>query len=145
MLVSIDGRSVLVGDDEYVEFKRLPIALEDIERITITRDPNGAALGDNEFLVSIDFRTVGRDDPHGITLRAGGDHEGRQRLGIAVNEQLGDYQLSFSGGHERDGVYDYYDTARTRRDDVLEINRGLFSLERYSRRHSSYPPYWVFR
>ena len=130
MLVSIDGRSVLVGDDEYVEFNRLPIALEDIERITITRGPNGAALGDNAFLVSIDFRTAGRDDPRGITVRAGGGHEGRERFGIAVSEQLGPYQLVFSGGHERDGGYDYYDSARTRRDDVLEVNRGLFSLER---------------
>jgi len=30
MLVSIDGRSVLVGDDEYLEFNRLPIALADM-------------------------------------------------------------------------------------------------------------------
>lgn len=130
MLVSINGRSVLVGDSAYVEFNRLPIALEDIERIAITRGPNGAAYGDNAFLVSVDFRTAGRDDPQGITLRAGGGHEGREREGAAVNEKLGDYQLALSAGRERDGGFDYYNTARLPRNDVLETTRGLFSLER---------------
>jgi iron complex outermembrane receptor protein len=136
MLVSINGRSVLVGDSEYVEFNRLPIALEDIERITITRGPNGAAYGDNAFLVSIDFRTLGRDDPQGVTLRAGGGNEGRERAGVTVNEQLGDYQLALSGGRERDGNFDYYNAARTPRHDVLEITRGLLSLERDSQEGS---------
>lgn len=130
MLVSINGRSVLVGDSEYVEFNRLPIALEDIERVTIVRGPNGAAYGDNAFLVSIDFRTAGRDDPHGVTLRAGGGHEGRYRIGAAVNEEIGPYQLAFSGGREHDGGYDYYDPARTPRDDGMGITRANFSLER---------------
>ena len=119
MLVSINGRSVLVGDSEYVEFEHLPIALEDIERITVVRGPNGAAYGDNAFLVSIDFRTVGRDDPQGITLRGGYGHNGRERFGVAANEQLGAY-----------GGYDYFDRSRTPRDDGLQINRALFSLER---------------
>jgi outer membrane cobalamin receptor len=129
MLVSINGRSVLVGDSEYVEFNRLPIALEDIARVTIVRGPNGGAYGDNAFLVSIDFRTVGRDDPQGITLRAGGGHEGRERAGAALNEQIGAYQLAFSAGRERDGGYDYYDSARTPRNDVFHNTRALFSLE----------------
>jgi iron complex outermembrane receptor protein len=130
MLVSINGRSVLVGDGQYAEFNRLPIALEDVERVTVTRGPNGAAYGDNAFLVSIDFRTAGRDDPQGVTVRAGGGNEGRERASAAVNEQVGPYQLAFSGGHERDGNFDYYDSAHSLpRNDVLEITRGLFSLE----------------
>ena len=104
MLVSTNGRSVLLGDSSYVEFNRLPIALEDIERITITRGPNGAAYGDNAFLVSIDFRTLGRDDPQGISVRAGGGNEGRERAGATVNEQLGNYQLTMAAGRERDGI-----------------------------------------
>jgi len=136
MLVSINGRSVLVGDSQYVEFNRLPIALEDVERITITRGPNGAAYGDNAFLVSIDFRTLGRDDPQGITLRAGGGHEGRERAGVMVNEKLSDYQLALSAGHERDGNFDYYNPARSPRKDVLEITRGIFSLEREFKQRS---------
>jgi iron complex outermembrane recepter protein len=132
MLVSINGRSVLVGDSSYVEFNRLPIALEDIERITITRGPNGAAYGDNAFLVSIDFRTLGRDDPQGISVRAGGGNEGRERAGATVNEKLGNYQLTMAAGRERDGNYDYYNTQRLPRNDTLEITRGLFSLERES-------------
>src|SRR3569833_147074 len=130
MLVSINGRSVLVGDSEYVEVEHLPIALEDIERITVVRGPNGAAYGDNAFLVSIDFRTVGRDDPQGITLRGGYGHNGRERFGIAANEKLGAYQLAFSANRELDGGYDYFDRSRTPRDDGLQINRALFSLER---------------
>lgn len=132
MLVTIDGRSVLVGDSEYVEFNHLPIALEDIERITVTRGPNGAAYGDNAFLVSIDIRTVGRDDPQGVTLRAGAGHNRRERIGTSVNEQIGDFQLAFSAGRELDGGYDYFDATRTPRDDGLGINRGVFSLTQQS-------------
>src|SRR5688500_11835458 len=79
MLVTIDGRTVLIGTGQYVAFDRLPIDLEDIARVTITRGPNGAAWGDNAFLASIDIRTTGRDSPQGIAVRAGGGANGREK------------------------------------------------------------------
>lgn len=130
LLVTIDGKSVLIGNGQYVEFDRLPIDLEDIDRVTITRGPNGAAWGDNAFLASIDFRTTGRDNPQGIAIRAGGGANGREKYGTSVLESLGEFNLAFSVGAERDGGYDFADPQRTPRDDGKRIKRARLSLER---------------
>lgn len=131
MLVTIDGKSVLVGNGQYVEFDRLPIDLEDVDRVTITRGPNGAAWGDNAFLASIDFRTTGSDNPQGVAVRAGGGANEREKYGASVLQQLGDFDLAFSVGAERDGGYDYADAQRTTpRDDGKKIKRARLSLER---------------
>lgn len=130
MLVTIDGRSVLIGDGQYVEFDRLPIDLEDIARVTITRGPNGAAYGDNAFLASVDFQTIGRDDPRGISIHAAGGYNGREKFGAAVNEHIGEYDLQFTAGASRDGGYDYSDSAGTPRNDGKETKRARIALER---------------
>ena len=50
MLITIDGRSVLIGDSQYVEFDRLPIELEDIERAPFG---NGSAQVSRPFWRSL--------------------------------------------------------------------------------------------
>lgn len=130
LLVTIDGKNVLIGNGQYVEFDRLPIDLEDISRVTITRGPNGAAWGDNAFLASIDFETTGRDSPQGITVRAGGGANDREKVGASLHEQFGEYNIAFSVGTEQDGGYDYSDVQRTPRDDGKKISRARLSLER---------------
>lgn len=130
MLITIDGRTVLIGDGQYVEFDRLPIELEDIARVTITRGPNGAAYGDNAFLASIDFQTVGRDDPHGTSLRVGGGYNERQKGSASGNYEVGDYGVQFSVGAEHDGGYDFFADGRTPRDDGKDIARARLAIER---------------
>lgn len=130
MLVTVDGRSVLIGDGQYVEFDRLPIELEDIARVTITRGPNGAAYGDNAFLASIDFQTVGRDDPQGTSLRLGGGYNDRQKGSASGNYEVGDYGVQFSVGAEHDGGYDFFADGRTPRDDGKDIARARLAIER---------------
>jgi len=130
MLVTIDGRRVLIGDGQYVEFDRLPIDLEDIARVTVTRGPNGAAYGDNAFLASINFQTIGLDDPRGISIHAGGGHNGRRKFGASVNERVGEYGLQFSASEARDGGYDYSDSAGTPRNDGKEIKRARITVDR---------------
>jgi iron complex outermembrane recepter protein len=130
MLVTVDGRSVLIGDSQYVEFDRLPIELEDIERVTITRGPNGAAYGDNAFLASVDFETVGPDSPRGLAVRAGAGHNDREKLSASLNSQLRGYDVQLSGAVERDGGYDYYDEQKTPRDDGKETTRARVAVER---------------
>lgn len=130
MLVTIDGKNVLIGNGQYVEFDRLPIDLEDVSRVTITRGPNGAAWGDNAFLASVDFETTGRDSPQGISVRAGGGANDREKFGASLHDQLGEYSIAFSIGSERDGGYDYADTAKTPRYDGKQIKRARLSLER---------------
>lgn len=130
LLVTIDGRSVLIGTGQYVAFDRLPIGLEDIARVTITRGPNGAAWGDNAFLASIDFATTGRDHPEGIAVRAGGGANGREKYGASIHENSGEFSLALSMGAERDGGYDYQDSAGTPRNDGESIKRARLSIER---------------
>jgi iron complex outermembrane recepter protein len=130
MLITIDGRSVLIGDSQYVEFDRLPLELEDIERVTITRGPNGAAYGDNAFLASVDFKTVGRDSPRGLSLRAAGGHNDREKIAGSLNQQISGYDVQLSAAAEKDGGYDYYDAQKTPRDDGKETERARLAIER---------------
>jgi iron complex outermembrane receptor protein len=130
MLITIDGKSVLIGDSQYVEFDRLPIELEDIERVTITRGPNGAAYGDNAFLASIDFQTVGRNSPRGLSLRAGAGYNDRQKLSASLNERLMGFDVQLSAAGEQDGGYDYYDAQKTPRDDGKDTKRARLAVER---------------
>jgi iron complex outermembrane recepter protein len=130
MLITIDGRNVLIGDSQYVEFDRLPIELEDIERVTITRGPNGAAYGDNAFLASVDFQTVGRDSPRGFSVRAGGGYNDREKVAASLNESVRGYDVQLSAAMEQDGGYDYYDAQKTPRDDGKDTKRGRVAIER---------------
>lgn len=130
MLVTIDGKSVLIGTGQYVEFDRLPLDLEDIARVTITRGPNGAAWGDNAFLASIDFETTGRDYPRGIAVRAGGGANDREKYGASIHESWGKSSLALSLGAEEDGGYDFQDSSGTPRDDGKRVKRARITLER---------------
>jgi iron complex outermembrane recepter protein len=130
MLITIDGRSVLIGDSQYVEFDRLPLELEDIERVTVTRGPNGAAYGDNAFLASVDFQTVGRDSPRGLSVRAGAGYNDREKIAASLNQEFAGYDVQLSAATERDGGYDYYDAQRTPRDDGKDTKRARLAVER---------------
>jgi len=128
MRITIDGHTILVADGQYIEFGRLPIQLEDIRRVTITRGPNAAAFGENAFLASINFETLARDDPRGLSLRGGGGDNARRRVGLGINEQLGAYAVALSMGTERDGGYDYLDTERTPRQDGKTLDQARLAV-----------------
>lgn len=130
MLVTIDGRSALIADGQNVEFDRLPISLEDIARVTVMRGPNGAAYGDNAFLASIDFQTIGRDDPLGTSIRIGGGDNARRRIGAYAHHQLAGFDLAVSVASERDGGYPYMDALKTPRDDGQDTDRARLAIER---------------
>jgi len=130
MRITVDGHTILIADGQSVEFDRLPIQLEDIRRITITRGPNATAFGENAFLASINFETLAQDDPRGLSLRGGGGDNARQRVGLGINEQLGRYSVALSAGTERDGGYDYVDTEHTPRRDGKTIDRARLAVSR---------------
>lgn len=130
MRITVDGHTILIADGHSVEFDRLPIQLEDIRRITITRGPNATAFGENAFLASINFETLAQDDPRGLSLRGGGGDNARRRVGLGVNEQLGRYSVALSAGTERDGGFDYVDTEHTPRRDGKTIDRARLAVSR---------------
>ncbi|TCS73059.1 iron complex outermembrane receptor protein [Sulfuritortus calidifontis] len=70
MQVLVDGRSIYNPGLGQVEWRELPLAIEDIERIEVVHGPSAAAYGSNAFLATINIVTLqGRDEP-GTNLAA---------------------------------------------------------------------------
>lgn len=55
--VLIDGRSVFIPSFGGIPWESLPLSIEDIEKIEITRGPNAASYGSNSFLAVINIIT----------------------------------------------------------------------------------------
>lgn len=56
--VLIDGRSVFIPSFGGIPWESLPVILEDIEKIEITRGPNAASYGSNSYLAAINIITT---------------------------------------------------------------------------------------
>lgn len=65
MQVLIDGRSVYEPLFGGVQWSELPVAIQDIERIEVTRGPNAASYGANSFLGVINIITQNPSDAQG--------------------------------------------------------------------------------
>jgi iron complex outermembrane receptor protein len=113
MQVLIDGRSIyepLLGG---VNWNMLPINIEDIERIEVSRGPNSSTYGSNSFLAVINIitRHASEDSGHFAKLRAG-NHDIRDAL----------YRY---GGNNDDGNLDYRVTVATQNDDGLDAKKNI--------------------
>lgn len=108
MQVLVDGRSVYHSTFSRVPWEDLHLALEDIERIEVTRGPNAAAYGTNSFLGVINIITRHPADTPGLEIatRGGG-------------RNVEDYFLRY-GGKLADNV-DYRISATAQRDDGFDI------------------------
>lgn len=103
MNVLIDGRSIydpLLGG---VNWYNIPVAIDDIERIEVTRGPNAATYGSNSFqaVINIITRHASEDQGHFVKVNAG-------------NHDVFDATYRF-GGHDDD--LDYRITLATVNDD----------------------------
>lgn len=108
MQVLVDGRSVYHSTFSRVPWEDLHLALEDIERIEVTRGPNAAAYGTNSFLGVINIITRHPSDTPGLEIatRGGG-------------RNVEDYYLRY-GDQLADGV-DYRISATAQRDDGFDV------------------------
>lgn len=95
MQVLVDGRSVYspfhAGG---INWNNLPLALEDIERIEVTRGSNAAAYGANAFLGMVNI----------ITKHPSQSHQGwsvSQSLGAGINDSLVRYAGPLDNGNYR--------------------------------------------
>ncbi|WP_262730365.1 TonB-dependent receptor plug domain-containing protein [Alloalcanivorax marinus] len=102
MLVLLDGRSVYQPGFARVNWNAIPVALEDVERIEVTRGPASAAYGANAFTGVINIITR---DPR--------DVEGQQARLRAGNNRIRDARVAashqFDGGAWRLSVNDLRD------------------------------------
>lgn len=111
MQVLIDGRSIyepLLGG---VNWNMLPINIEDIERIEVSRGPNASTYGSNSFLAVINIITRHASEDQG--------HYAKLRLG---NHSIADATYRYGGSDEN---IDYRVTLTTQNDDGLDARKNL--------------------
>ncbi|AXS81826.1 TonB-dependent receptor plug domain-containing protein [Marinobacter sp. Arc7-DN-1] len=117
MQVQIDGRTAYRVSLADVDWITMPVALENIERIEVSRGPNSAADGINAFLGSINIITRSPQDTAGVEAYATAGSRGFVRTFTSAGEasQAGSWRLSYekrkSNGFDtiRDGVTPFHD------------------------------------
>ncbi len=111
--VLVDGRSVYTPLFGQVPWTSIPLQIDDIERIEVTRGPNSASYGANSFLSVINIITRHAQEDRGAAalVRAGdnGIADGMVRYGGRAGEL--DYRLTL-GYQADDGLPDLHDYKR---------------------------------
>jgi iron complex outermembrane receptor protein len=90
MQVLIDGRSVYSPMFGHVQWLDLPLEVEDVERIEVTRGPNAASYGANAFTATINIITRHPVDTHGAYFKVINGARATQR-----------YMTRFGGGTDK--------------------------------------------
>ncbi|MFW5432758.1 MAG: TonB-dependent receptor plug domain-containing protein [Methylophilaceae bacterium] len=114
MQVLVDGRSVYSPLYGGVQWSELPLVLEDIERIEVTRGPNAASYGANSFfgVVNIITRTASEARGNSIIAKHG---NGRNEAFYRHGGHQGDFSYRISAGYiQDDGLDTRNDFKRTR-------------------------------
>lgn len=112
MNVLIDGMSVYRPGFSEIYWGQLPVVIEDIERIEVTRGPNSAAYGPNSMMAIVNIITKHPGDvpkASGSVMRAGG---GEYRGHVRLATTLGDTALHVSASSEGSDGYDRIDGVR---------------------------------
>ncbi|WP_165855093.1 TonB-dependent receptor plug domain-containing protein [Marinobacter sp. JSM 1782161] len=104
--VQIDGRTAYQPNLADVDWHAMPVPLENIERIEVTRGPNAAAYGINAFLATINIITKSPEDTHGVNARVrAGDHGYRQAYG-SIGGSMDQYDWRFSANRRESDGFD---------------------------------------
>ncbi len=113
MQVLINGRSVYSPLFGGVNWSELPITVDDIDRIEITRGPNAASYGANSFFGVISIITKDAKDSTGSSVRL--THgTGRNEAFYRYSGELADINYRASAGYrEDDGLDNRNDFKRT--------------------------------
>ncbi len=107
--VLIDGRSVFIPSYGGVPWTNLPLLLEDIERVEITRGPNAVTYGANAFLATINIitRHAAEDAGSEVIITQGlGDESSTSDVYARYGNNYGDLDWRISAGREKDDGYD---------------------------------------
>ena len=105
MQVLINGRSVYSPLFGGVNWSELPITVDDIDRIEITRGPNAASYGANSFLGVISIITKDAKDSTGSSLRIA-HGTGRNEAFYRYGGELNDVKYRVSAGYREDDGLD---------------------------------------
>ncbi|RKZ68102.1 MAG: hypothetical protein DRQ44_04925 [Gammaproteobacteria bacterium] len=106
MQVLVDGRSIYEPFFGGINWKAIPVNIDDIERIEVSRGPNIATYGANAFMAAINI----------ITRTAAEDQGSYVRTNVG-NHDIADLTYRFGGTN---GDLDYRVTASTLNDDGMD-------------------------
>ena len=122
MNVLIDGRSIYDPLFGGVNWYNIPVAIDDIERIEVTRGPNASTYGSNSFqaVINIITRHAAEDQGHYAKVNIGNHDIFDATYRYGGNKDNLDYRLTFAtvndDGQDRAGGNDAID----------DVNSGLF-------------------
>ncbi len=129
--VLIDGRSAFIPSYGGVPWTNLPLLLEDIERVEITRGPNAVTYGANAFLATINIitRHAAEDAGSEVILTQGlGKNESTSDFYARYGNNYGDLDWRISAGRE---MADGYETVNDS-SEVEKINIRADLLTQYN-------------
>lgn len=106
MQVMIDGQSIYLPLLGGLVWEDLPISVEDIDRIEVTRGSNGAGDGMNAFMGVIHIITRHSAKGNGFKLSALRDTRSDQRYRAEASERFGDLSLRLSYRFEESEGFD---------------------------------------
>ncbi|MCW8825109.1 MAG: TonB-dependent receptor plug domain-containing protein [Gammaproteobacteria bacterium] len=106
MQVLIDGRSVYLPSTGGVMWNDLPITLHEIERIEVTRGPNGVSYGMNSFQGVINIITQSPDEIGDTKVYSLIGTNELTNLTLKTSGQSESFKYKFSAAYERDSGFD---------------------------------------
>jgi iron complex outermembrane receptor protein len=112
--VLVDGRSIYNPSIGGVEWSQIPLVLDDIERIEVTRGPNAASFGSNAFSATINIITKHSSDTPGTSFRYTAGKPNKASDGVLqYGDSSGDLSYRFTLGRlSDDGFPNRYDIMR---------------------------------
>jgi len=107
MQVLIDGRTAHRATLSDMDWQSMPVALELIERIEVSRGPNSAAYGINAFLGTINFITRDPGDTAGTELRIVSGSRDYRRTFASIGDATKDIDWRLAFEKREFGGFDY--------------------------------------
>ena len=117
MQILVDGRSVYKAAIAKVNWDDIPIALEDIRRIEITRGPSSATYGANAFMAVINIISKNPEETLGTRLRYRSGNQSVSDGFISHSGMLQDGSYRLSASYLSDDGFDGEETTSDRWDD----------------------------
>lgn len=107
MLVLIDGMSVYRYGYAQVDWNRLAIDVEDVERIEVTRSPSAASYGSNAFQVVVNVITKHPQDVEPVSISAETGTENTERYHARASGKIGNTSILATVSKHSDDGFDW--------------------------------------
>lgn len=132
--VLVDGRSYYNASLADMDWTNLPVPLDEVERIEVSRGPNAATYGANSFLAVINIITRSPGDTHGVELRGTEGLRGDDGFGHyygSIGKRTGPLDWRLSLNQRRSDGFDFRfarDESGSRTDEQVNNHDGYDTL-----------------